>query len=447
VNASGTATLADVDRRHLIHPHHHADDPRRCIIVRGNRCTVWDADGNELLDATGGGNWTAQIGHGREEIAQVAADQVRKLGYFTSFDIFTNEQAVLLAEKLAGIAPTGLDRVFFASGGSEGVDTAIKMARLYHHRSGNPEKTWLLARNFGYHGATYGSGTLTGFEGMQFGVGPNLPHVHKLSPPMPFHPEMYGGADVTDALVTELEAAIQEIGADNIAAMIGEPILGGGGVVAPPADYWPRVREVLSRNGILLIADEVVTGYGRAGAWFDSDRRGMNADIVVTAKGLTSGYQPLGAVLTTDPIADAITADEGFFHGYTYFGHPVATAVAMANIDIMAAEGLVERAEKVGDWLRQTLQPLAELPHVGQVRVEGAMAGVELVADKESKAPLMAALPVANAVLAEHDVILRPYGNTVVLSPPLIIEPDEVGRAAESLSGVLSRLTPEGTLS
>lgn len=446
MNASGTATLADVDRKHLIHPHHHADDPRRCIIVRGNRSTVWDAEGNELLDATGGGNWTAQIGHGREEIAQVAADQIRKLGYFTSFDIFTNEQAVLLAERLAGISPEGLDRVFFASGGSEGVDTAIKMARLYHHRSGNEKKTWLLARNFGYHGATYGSGTLTGFDGMQFGVGPNLPNVHKLSPPMPFHPEMYGGADVTDALVAELEGAIAELGAENVAAMIGEPILGGGGVVAPPADYWPRVREVLSRNDILLIADEVVTGFGRSGAWFDSDRRGMAADIVVSAKGLTSGYQPLGAVLTTDPIAEAITADDGFFHGYTYFGHPVATAVAMANIAIMESEGLVERAEKVGDWLRSSLRQLEELPHVGQVRVEGAMAGIELVADKESKAPLMAALPVANAVLHDHKVILRPYGNSVVLSPPLVIEPDEVSRAAEALSGVLSRLTPDGAL-
>jgi PLP-dependent transaminase len=446
VNTSGTATLADVDRRHLVHPHQHADNPERCIIVRGHQSTVWDADGNELLDATGGGNWTAQIGHGRQQIAEVAAGQCGRLAYFTSFDVYTNDQAVRLAERLATMSPDGLDRVFFTSGGSEGVDTAIKMARLYHHRTGNDQKTWILARKFGYHGATYGSGTLTGFDGMQFAVGPNLPHVHKLNPPMPYHTEFYGGMDVTDALIAELEATIAEIGADQIAAMIGEPVMGGGGVVAPPDDYWPRMREVLSRNGILLIADEVVTGYGRTGVWFDSARRGMDADIVVTAKGLTSGYQPLGAVLTGDRIADAITAEDGFFHGHTYFGHPVAAAVALANLDIMEGEGLVERAEKVGDWMRQALRPLEELPHVGQVRVEGAMAGVELVADKDSRAPLMAASPVAGAVRHEHRVIVRPYGNTVVVSPPLVVEPDEVGRAANALDAILSRLGPDGTL-
>lgn len=446
MNTTGTATLADVDRRHLVHPHQHAEHTERCIIVRGHQSTVWDAEGKEYLDASGSGNWTAQIGHGREEIAEVAARQARELGYFTSFDVYSNDKAVTLAERLASLAPKGLNRVFFASGGSEGVDTAVKISRLYHHRTGNSEKTWLLARKFGYHGATYGSGTLTGFDPMQFAVGPNLPHVHKLNPPMPYHTEFYGGMDVTDALIAELESTIAEIGADKIAAMIGEPVLGGGGVVAPPDDYWPRVREVLSRNNILLIADEVVTGYGRTGVWFDSIRRGMKADIVVTAKGLTSGYQPLGAVLMRDDIADAVTSEEGFFHGFTYFGHPVAAAVAMANLDIIEAEGLVERAEKVGDWLRQSLAPLEKLPHGGQVRVVGAMAGVELVADKESKAPLMAADPASVAIRNDHNVIIRPYGNTLVLSPPLVIEPDEVGRAANALNAVLTRLGPDGTI-
>lgn len=450
MNTSATATLtaelADVDRKHLVHPHQHADHDERCVIVRGRRCTVWDAEGTELLDATGGGNWAVQVGHGRQELAEAAARQARELGYFTSFDIYSNDMSVSLAERLATLAPDGLGRVFFTCGGSEGVDTAIKMARLYHHRRGAGERTWMLARKFGYHGATYGSGTLTGFDGMQFAVGPNLPNVARLNPPMPYHTEFYGGQDVTDALVAELESTIDEIGAGRIAAMIGEPVLGGGGVVAPPADYWPRMREVLSRHGILLIADEVVTGYGRTGVWFDSARRGMDADIVVTAKGLTSGYQPLGAVLMRDSIADAITAEEGFFHGYTYFGHPIAAAVALANLNIIEAEDLVARAGKVGDWMRQALAPLADLPTVGQVRITGAMAGIELVADKESRMPLMAANAVATEVRHAHQVIVRDYGNTVVVSPPLVIERDEVGRAAEALTRVLTRLNPDGNL-
>jgi putrescine aminotransferase len=215
-------------------------------------------------------------------------------------------------------------------------------------------------------------------------------------------------------------------------------------VLAPPADYWPRVSELLHRHGILLIADEVVTAFGRTGAWFDSARRGMAADVIVTAKGLTSGYAPLGAVLMTGAIADAV-AGGYFFHGHTYSGHPIACAVALANLDLIEKEGLIERSLTVGEWLRESLRPVAELPRVGDVRIEGATAGIELVADRQTRAPLMGG-PVTTELRDRHRLIIRDYGPTLVLSPPLVIEREQVRRAAEALAEVIGRLGTDGRL-
>lgn len=437
--------LADLDRRYLVHPHQRQDRDERYVIVRGERSTVWDSDGNELLDATGGGNWLAQVGHGRRELAEAAAEQMSTLDYFTSFDIFSNDKSIALAQRIVELAPARLERVFFTSGGSESVDTAMKAARLYHHRRGDVDRTWFLARRFGYHGATYGSGTLTGFDGMQHAVGPNLPHVEKLTPPLPYHTEFYGDESPTDFLVRELEETIDRIGADRIAAMIGEPVLGGGGVVAPPTDYWPRIREVLSSHGILLIADEVVTAFGRTGSWFDSAARGMDPDLVVVAKGLTSGYVPLGGVLMTGEVADMITRDSGFFHGHTFFGHPVVCAVALTNLDLIEAEGLVERSNTIGAWLGEGLAAAADAPKVGQVRVEGATVGVELVADPKTRVPLMAGEAAAE-IRRRHGVIVRDYGNTIVLSPPLVLEEHEAAIAAHAVVDVVSRVGDDGSV-
>jgi putrescine aminotransferase len=439
---SAAAELEDLDRRHLIHPHSRAELTERRVIVRGQGCTVWDAAGNELLDVTGGANWLCQVGHGRRELAEVAARQMTQLAYFTSFDIYSNDQSIGLAVRLAELAPEGLGRVFFTCGGSEGVDTAFKAARLYHHRRGEGDRTWIIARRNGYHGATYGGGSATGFDGMQFGVGPNLPHIEKLSPPWPYRAaELYGGEDTTTFLVRELEQAIERIGPDKIAAMIGEPVIGGGGILIPPDDYWPRIREVLSKHGILLIADEVVTAFGRTGAWFDSPRRGMAPDMIVTAKGLTSGYVPLGAVLIREEIADAITAEEGFFHGYTYFGHPVATAVARANLDLIEREGLLARAPMIGDWFRAGLAPAATLPMVGEIRIAGATVGIELVTDPETKEPVMAG-GAAYELRHNHGVIVRDYGPVMVICPPLVLTEAEAARASSAIVDVLSALSP-----
>lgn len=439
--------LRELDLQHVIHPHQQADKTERCVIVRGHGCTVWDADGNEYLDATGSANWLAQVGHGRRELVEAAAQQMGELAYFTSFDIFTNDKAVMLASRLAELAPPGIDRVFFTCGGSEGVDTAIKAARLYHNRRGQPERTWIIGRHFGYHGATYGSGSVTGIPFMQAAVGPPLPHIEKVSAPALYRAaELYGDQDPTDFLISELAETIERIGPDHVAAMIGEPVMGGGGgILVPPADYWPRVRELLSRHGILLIADEVVTAYGRTGAWFDSAERGMAPDIIVTAKGITSGYVPLGAVLMRGGIGDELVSPESFFHGFTYFGHPVACAVALKNLEIIEEEGLTGRSRLIGDWFQAALAPAAQLPVVGDVRIAGATVGIELVTDKGTKAPLMAGGAAAE-IRHAHGVIVRDYGSTIVLSPPLVLEKQQAERAAAAVIEVLSRLDGDGRL-
>ncbi|TDB75474.1 aspartate aminotransferase family protein [Micromonospora sp. KC723] len=438
------ADLAELDRRVLLHPHQSGARRDRSTILRGSGCSVWDAHGVELLDVMGGGNWVAQVGHGRVELAEAAARQMSTLEYFTGFDIFANDRSLALAERLVALAPDELARVFFTNGGSEGVETAIKFARLYHHHRGEPDRTWIVSRNFAYHGCTYGSGTATGFDGMHHGIGPELPHVVRVAAPHPYRAA--DDRDLTDVLLAELAETIERIGAGNIAAMIGEPVMGGAGILVPPADYWPRVRELLTRHGILLIADEVVTGFGRTGAWFDSAVRGMRADMVVLAKGLTSGYAPLGAVLVSDEIAETVAGGDAYlFHGHTYSGHATACAVALANLDLLEQEQLVSRSATVGEWFREALAPLADLPRVGEVRVAGATVGVELVVDRGTREPLMAGA-VTRELRQAHRVIARDYGNTLVMAPPLVISREQVGRAADALAEVVSRLGGDGAL-
>jgi putrescine aminotransferase len=441
--------LEDLDRRHLFRSMQRGDIHDRTVIVRGKGCTVWDARGNELLDAAGGGVWHSPLGHGRQELAEVAAQQIGELEYFTSLLEFSNDKAIRLAARIAQLAPPGIDRVFFTSGGSESVETAIKAARLYHHRRGETDRTWILARHYSFHGATYGSGTVTGLPPMHEGVGPNLPHVEKLSPPYPYRAaDLYGGQDPTDFLIAELEATIARIGAGNIAAMIGEPVMAGGGVLVPPADYWPRVREVLRRNGILLIADEVVTAYGRTGHWFDSASRGMEPDMITMAKGIAAGYAPLGATLMTDDIADTLLDTGGFFHGYTFQGHPVACALGLATVDIIERENLLSKADDIAGWFARGLAPAVNLPTVGDLRIAGSLAALELVTDRATRAP-MAWTPVervAFEVRNAHGVIARPYGSMLVLAPPLVIEEKQADRAMEAVLEVVSRLRTDGSI-
>jgi putrescine aminotransferase len=439
--------LLDLDRAHIVHPNLPASVSERTVFVRGEGARLGDAAGREDLDATGG-LWLTQDGHGRREIAEVAAAQIERLEYFTSFWDFSNDQAIRLAARLAELAPDGLDRVFFTNGGSEGNESAIKAARLYHHERGERDRTWILSRHNAYHGVGYGSGSATGFDVYHEGIAPLVPHVEHLTAAWPYRSELFGGREPLEFLIDELRQTIERIGAARIAAMIGEPIMGVAGAIIPPEGYWPRVREVLDEHGILLISDEVVTGFGRTGAWFASETYGMRPDMIVTAKGMTSGYAPLGAVLMTSEIADGITqGDHGFPHGFTYNGHPVCCAIAMENLAILEREELLPRATAMGDAIAANLQAaVGDLPVVGEIRHHGMMLAIELVADREHRTPLPILEPgVLDLVRAETSVIVRDVDHSVVLSPPLVLDPAQADRLVAALESVLTRLQPDGT--
>lgn len=445
-------TVADVvraDVQHLLHPHLPSSVADRIVMVRGDGCRLVDIAGREYLDATGG-LWLAQIGHGRQEMADVAAEQMRKLEYFTCFWDFSNDRAIELSERLISLAPAGMSKVFFTSGGSEGNDAAIKTARFYHYVKGSPDRTWILSRRNAYHGLAYGGGTATGFDDLAEGQGPHLPHVTHLTPPHAYRAYLFEGEDPTDFCVRELEDRIEEIGAQNIAAMIGEPIMGVAGMVIPPADYWPRIQEVLRRNGILLIADEVVTAFGRTGAWFSSTELGMLPDLIVTAKGITSGYIPLGAVLMTDEVGEAVRSyGDGFPVGYTYSGHPVACAVALKNLEIIESEDLLGAARRTGNLLYELASPLTtEIEVVGEVRHAGMGLALELVADEDLRTPLpQHGRSVADVIRDETGVIARVSSPTnLVLSPPLVMSEEEALVAVSAVASVLRRVRPDGSV-
>jgi putrescine aminotransferase len=432
------AALAALDRAHVIHPHRQAGSTDSTIVVRGEGCRLWDAAGNEYLD-TAAGLALTQVGHGRAELAEAAAAQMRELEYYPSFWEFANPRAIELAARLAAIAPADLPKVFFTSGGSEGIEVAARMARLYHHERGEPGRTVLLARRSGYHGVGYGSGSLTGFDDYHAGFAPMLPDVHHLTPPWSYRTELFDGDDPSDYCVRELERTIDELGADRIAAFVGEPIMGVAGMVTPPADYWPRVVEVLRAHGILVIADEVICAYGRTGRWFASEHYGIAPDVVVSAKGITSGYIPLGAVLVSDEVAAKLDlGPDGFPIGYTYTGHPTACAVALANLDLIEREGLVERAAEVGARLLAELAPLEQLPVVGEVRGVGLMMAVELARDTPAGPGIGA---IASRHLRErHGLIVRAHESVLSLSPPPVIADDEVERIIAGLHDTLTRI-------
>ncbi|MBV8084374.1 MAG: aspartate aminotransferase family protein [Chloroflexi bacterium] len=415
--------LQALDQAHLLHPHAVVGQPLPpLVLVRGKGALVWDADGKEYIDGTGG-LWLNTVGHGREELARAAADQIAKLEYYSSFGDLSNEPSIRLGERLAALAPAHLNTIHFTSGGSEGTETALKLARLAQFNAGKTARTSVLMRADGYHGSSNVSMNMSGIERLKQGFGPALPGFVQLSAP-----RASSRADV-DALVEEVERAIEETGADNIAAFIGEPVQGVGGVVPPPEGYWLGVQEVLRRHGVLLIADEVVTGFGRTGRWFGSETYGIEPDIMVTAKALTSGYIPMGAVFISDRLK-AMLDGATFAHGFTYNGHPVAAAVALANLDIMEREGLVARAAEMGPWLLGRLRELEALTPVVEVRGAGMMFGVQL--DRDGAAAVAAA--------RSAGVLVRGGGTMIILCPPLVLRREEGERIVAVLAEALQKL-------
>jgi PLP-dependent transaminase len=416
--------LAELDAAHVLHPHAVVGAPAPPVIwERGRGATLWDADGKEYIDGTCG-LWQCAVGHGREELARVAAEQMGRLEFYASFWNFANEPSIRLAARLAELAPSGLQRVFFTNGGSEGIETAIKLVRLAWHAQGAPERNVILSRKSAYHGVGSASLAATGIAPLKEGFAPLAPgFVHLSTPTM--------HAD-TDTLVAELEETIERLGADTIAAFIGEPVLGVGGMIPPPEGYWPAVQEVLRAHGILLVLDEVVTAYGRTGHWFGAQRYGLDADVIVTAKALTSGYVPMGAVLVHDRVVAKLDGT-AFRHGFTYNGHPVGAAVALENLAIIEREGLIERAASTGARMLERLAPVAALDAVAEVRGVGLMLGIELAGERD-------AAPVAAAAL-ERGVVVRASGKKIVMSPTFVIEEAQADTVVDVLADELAKLS------
>jgi adenosylmethionine-8-amino-7-oxononanoate aminotransferase len=447
-------SLWQKDQDHFLHPWTHFDSFKRdgsLVISEAKGAYVWDAAGRRYLDGIGG-LWCVNIGYGRQEMAQVIADQVVKLSYSNTFVDCTNEPATELAAKLAQLAPGSLNHVAFSLSGSCANDTAVRLAHFYHSRRGEPDRRVILSRYNSYHGSTYLGMTLGNREGDR---SPHFKYieglVHHLSAPYAYRrPEGMSEAQFTDQLVAELRDAIRDIGAGNIAAFIAEPIQGAGGVVPPPAGYLPRMRELLAQHGILYISDEVVTAFGRVGHWFASfDEFGIEPDILVSAKGLTSGYLPLGATIYSDRIHEVIFAPDPqawFTHGFTYSGHPVCCAAALKNIEIIAEENLLGNARVVGDYFETRLRELAALPLVGDVRGRRFMMCVEYVADKATRAqvPEEANMSRRIAQLCEaKGLLVRPLGHLDIMSPPLTLTRAQCDVLVDTLREAIIEVTHE----
>ena len=434
-------SLEDADRAHLIHPLHHPKDHAGArIFTHGQGAMLHTSDGKEFIDGLSC-LWNVNIGHGRKELAAAAATQMEKLGYASAYAGFSNEPAIRLAEKIVSLSYSNMAAAYFTTGGAESNESAFKFARYYWKRMGKPDKVKIISRSYGYHGVTMAAMSATSLPGYQKMFGPLVPHFHQVVPPYPYR--WPGNGDAGIGAADAVEELILAQGADNVAAIICEPVMGAGGVIVPPPTYFPRLREICNRHDVLLIADEVITGFGRTGKWFALDHWGIQPDLMSFAKGVTSGYLPLGGVLVSRRIHKAIEEapmDEKFMHAATYSGHPVCCAVGLANIEIIERDGLVERAAEVGKRLQAGLQTLHSLPNVGDVRGIGMLAAVELVEDKGSKKP---ALGLGGKVVAEagkRGLIMRqrgggdgppPSGDSLCLAPPLMTPEATIDRIVQ----------------
>ncbi len=410
---------------------------RRTIIEQGDGIYVYDTDGNRLIDAPAG-MWCLNIGHGRREMATAIYEQALRMPYASPWGLGT-APAAILAEKLADMAPGDLDHVFFTTGGSTAVDSALRFVMFYNNSLGRREKKHILSRNKAYHGSTYLGASCSGKERDKNFFDFETGFIHHLSDPNPYRrPEGMSEAAFCDFLVEEMEAKILEIGPDKVAAFIAEPILASGGLIVPPAGYHRRCQEVCRRYDVLTISDEVVTAFGRLGHWFASKEVfGIQPDIITVAKGITSGYQPLGAVFISDRLMREISGKQGkdavFSCGFTYSGHPVACAAALKNIEIIEREKLLENARALGPYLQEQLRSLRDSPIigpiVGDVRGIGLMGCVECVISRGSRDPLALDYEIGNRIDAHCQalgLLVRPIINMCVMSPPLTITKDQI---------------------
>jgi putrescine---pyruvate transaminase len=430
-----TRALQAADSAHYLHP---ATDHQALaamggarVIVRGEGIYVWDSEGHRILDGMSG-LWCVNVGYGRRELADAAYRQLTTLPYYNSFFNTSNVPAITLASTLARISPPQFKHVFFTGSGSEGNDTIVRMVRRYWDIQGQPQRKVIISRRNAYHGSTVAGASLGGMDSMHAQGDlpiPNITHIEQ-----PYHFENGAGMPVDEygvAAAQRLEERILELGPDRVAAFIGEPVQGAGGVIIPPATYWPQIQRICDRYGILLVSDEVICGFGRLGRWFGCETMGTRPDLITFAKGVTSGYIPLGGVLVGDRVAKAmIERGEEFAHGFTYSGHPVACAVAIENIAILERERIVETVrEELAPHLKRGFEALAEHPLVGQAETCGMMAGLVLVRRKhplERFAEDMKVGLLCRGHMFANGVVMRAVGDRMIIAPPLVITRSQI---------------------
>ncbi|MET3596047.1 adenosylmethionine-8-amino-7-oxononanoate aminotransferase [Mesorhizobium shonense] len=454
---AGDDDAVEVAKRHLVQPWPYAGSvgaEARALIGEGDGIYITDASGKRLIDGPAG-MWCINVGHRREELARVMYDQAMALSYNTPWYTM-NAPSAELARRIADAAPGDLSHTFFTTGGSSAVETALRFMQFYNNVRGRPEKKLILSRGGAYHGSTYLSASLNGRPRDRDWMDGADELVVKLSSPNPFRrPQGMSVPAFTDFLVDQFRDTVARVGADRIGAFVGEPVQASGGVVVPPDGYLKRIREICRENDILYVSDEVVTGFGRLGHVFASgDVFGIDPDMITFAKGVTSGYFPLGGVIISERLLEELRRsnhpDALFGHGLTYTSHPIGCAVALKNLDLLE-DGVLQHAREIAPYFQARLKTLEELPLVGEVRGVGLMACVECVADRESKDPLQLDKDVGKRIDAhchELGLLVRPLINMCVMSPPLIISREQVDDMVailrEGISRTMDDLRKEG---
>jgi len=451
-----TAELQALDAAHHMHPFTDSAELAKKgarIITSAKGVWLTDSDGCVILDAMAG-LWCVNIGYGRQELVDVAARQMLQLPFYNTFFQTSTVPAIMLAKRLAELAPGDLNHVFFNGSGSDSNDTNLRMVRHYWAAKGQPERSIVISRWNGYHGSTMGAASLGGMKGMHAQGGLPIPGIVHID-----QPDWWSeGGDMTPEdfgleRAHQLEAKILELGADKVAAFIAEPVQGAGGVIVPPVTYWPEIQRICKQYGILLIADEVITGFGRTGNWFGCQTMGFTPDIMTCAKGITSGYIPLGASIVSDEIFNTLDAADEFAHGYTYAGHPVACAVALENLRLLDEDGIVERAgSDIAPYLKEKWESLTDHPLVGEAKIVGLMGSIALTPNKATRAKFASPTGTVGYYCRErcfaNNLVMRHVGDRMIISPPLIITKAEIDilieRARLSLDETLAHLNAEG---
>ena len=447
-----TEQLQAIDKHHHLHPFTDSKvlhEVGSRIITHADGIYIWDNDGNRIIDGMAG-LWCVNIGYGREELVEAARQQMRELPYYNTFFQTSHPPVIELTKRISTITPDNFNHVFLTNSGSEANDTVIRMVRLYWATLGESNRTTIISRHNSYHGSTMGAASLGGMAFMHAQGGLPIPGIEHIR--QPYWYQESDGLDPDEfgiVAAKALEEKILEVGEDKVAAFIAEPIQGAGGVIVPPDSYWPEISRICKKYGILFVADEVICGFGRTGRWFGTDFYNLEPDLMVIAKGLSSGYLPIAGVVVADNVATVLIDDSGeFAHGFTYSGHPVACAVANENIRILEKENLVSEVnESSGPYFQSRLRELEDHPLVGEVRGVGLIAGIELVENKLDRKLFDPELNVGikcRDISTRRGLIMRAIGDTMVLSPPLITtqsQIDDIVRIAfETLDETMSVL-------